>query len=94
MSELFINDDGVDEKLRSEWQSTGNFVEDCVNLRKTIECPICMDILSDPAMLTECGHIFCKECIHKSFEIAHKCPMCSIPNNRRQIQTIPSKFHD
>lgn len=38
------------------------------------ECPICLDILRDKYILTECGHHFHKECIKQV--INKKCPIC------------------
>jgi len=39
------------------------------------ECPICMDIISDPALLS-CGHIFCYDCIEFFTNNKKACPLC------------------
>ena len=38
-------------------------------------CPICMDTLILPT-LTNCGHIFCNNCIKLSYEHKKECPIC------------------
>lgn len=38
-------------------------------------CPICLDCFENP-ILTNCGHMFCKECFHQFYEIKHICPLC------------------
>lgn len=45
------------------------------NLRRIIQCPICIEILKDPVSLA-CGHSFCKECIAKSMLLKQSCPLC------------------
>ena len=46
------------------------------NMDKEETCSICHDIIQNMA-LTECGHIFCKECLMTSLSYANKCPMCN-----------------
>ena len=50
-------------------------------LNEELSCPICMDVLNN-ALVTECLHRFCQECIQKHLRQlkgtgnAHECPMC------------------
>jgi len=48
-----------------------------IELKKKIECPICMDII-DPENLgiSKCGHKYCKGCLDKQIETTNKCAMC------------------
>jgi hypothetical protein len=39
------------------------------------ECPICFEVIGKKVK-TECGHIFCRECIVAHIKINPKCPMC------------------
>ncbi|KAG4435021.1 hypothetical protein IFR05_009510 [Cadophora sp. M221] len=39
------------------------------------ECPICLDDLHNP-VITACKHVFGYECIERTIEIQHKCPLC------------------
>src|SRR6218665_3988199 len=51
-------------------------------LREITECPICMNVFTDPRLLP-CIHTFCFECLKRISETAHKgpgdkllCPLC------------------
>lgn len=38
-------------------------------------CAICLDVIHQPTM-TDCKHIFCKECIQTNYNIRKQCPQC------------------
>lgn len=38
-------------------------------------CPICLDVIENLA-ITDCGHIFCVDCIEQCLETSGKCPNC------------------
>lgn len=41
-------------------------------------CPICMEnIFENEPSSTNCGHLFCFECIQKAIRNSRKCPMCA-----------------
>lgn len=42
------------------------------------ECSICMERFSQGISSTQCGHMFCTECIHKPIE-DRVCPVCQAP---------------
>lgn len=44
-------------------------------MEEDLTCPICLRLLYKPSS-TVCGHIFCKECIEKSFKLNPQCPIC------------------
>lgn len=52
-------------------------------LRKHIECPICLDVIkTDDMQITNCGHKFHASCLKEAIAIsAPKCPTC-----RREIR--------
>ncbi|XP_060094095.1 zinc finger protein RFP-like [Heteronotia binoei] len=57
-------------------------------LSQELSCPICLDYFSDPVILTECGHNFCRGCLAKSWgEAAVKvsCPVCKQPAQPRNL---------
>ena len=42
------------------------------------DCAICYDTPTGP-VITNCKHVFCRNCIAKAIDIQHKCPMCRNP---------------
>ena len=41
-----------------------------------IECPVCVEILREPHIVSCCGHSFCQRCIRRILRESHPCPMC------------------
>ena len=41
-----------------------------------IECPVCLNILTDPHIVSCCGHNFCGSCIERVKASNGSCPMC------------------
>ena len=54
-----------------------------------IECPICLSILTDPHMVSCCGHNFCESCIERVKASNGACPMCK----ERDFQAMVNKGH-
>ena len=52
-----------------------------------IECPVCLDILTDPHLVSCCGHNFCGSCIERVKVSNGSCPMCK----EEEYQAIPDK---
>ncbi|KAG9262748.1 tripartite motif-containing protein 35-like [Astyanax mexicanus] len=54
-----------------------------VPLHQDLSCPICLEIFSDPVMLT-CGHSFCRTCLQKSWtqNPERECPVCRRRSSR------------
>jgi len=57
-----------------------NIFDNILNTEKKIElkedmCCICMDVISQ-IVVTDCGHFYCKECIHNSLKFKKECPTC------------------
>ena len=42
----------------------------------TEKCPICMNTFDNPKQLSNCGHVFCTDCIEAQFKVTSKCPNC------------------
>ena len=57
------------------------------DVKKTIvhggKCCICLDDLVCPT-ITDCKHIFCKECIQQNYEYRKECPQCRHPIQKLQ----------
>ena len=52
-----------------------------------IECPVCLNILTDPHLVSCCGHNFCGSCIERVKASNGSCPMCK----EEKYQAIPDK---
>eukprot|EP01060_Flectonema_neradi_P005442 TRINITY_DN1362_c1_g1_i1.p1 TRINITY_DN1362_c1_g1~~TRINITY_DN1362_c1_g1_i1.p1 ORF type:complete len:303 (+),score=32.37 TRINITY_DN1362_c1_g1_i1:34-942(+) len=44
-----------------------------------LNCGICMSASMDPYVTEECGHLFCKACIHTALDRKKECPLCRVP---------------
>ena len=52
-----------------------------------IECPVCLSILTDPYIVSCCGHNFCGSCIERVKASEGSCPMCK----EKEYQTMADK---
>uniref|UniRef100_A0A1X7UXH8 RING-type domain-containing protein n=1 Tax=Amphimedon queenslandica TaxID=400682 RepID=A0A1X7UXH8_AMPQE len=52
-----------------------------------LECPICLQILTDPHLVSCCGNNFCESCIERVKAGDGSCPMC----NEKRYQSIINK---
>lgn len=58
-------------------------------LESPITCPICLEnVRNNIPVSTNCGHIFCKECLRQALQSVKKCPMC------KKSLTRSSQYHD
>ncbi|KAF8111730.1 hypothetical protein N665_0073s0086 [Sinapis alba] len=82
--EALEEEEGKDSKERSqspssEEESESEFMEgvDLEEIRKYVQCPICLGIIRKTRTFMECLHRFCQVCIDKSMRSAkHECPAC------------------
>ncbi|XP_028816469.1 LON peptidase N-terminal domain and RING finger protein 1-like [Denticeps clupeoides] len=56
------------------------------------ECPLCIRLFYEP-VTTPCGHTFCKNCLERSLDHNHRCPLCKQPlqeyfKSRKFHQTV------
>ena len=63
-----------------------SFVEE-IPKQIDIECPVCLNILTEPHQVTCCGHIFCESCIERVKAGDGACPMC----NKEKCQSFADK---
>ncbi|XP_029960873.1 E3 ubiquitin-protein ligase RNF4 isoform X2 [Salarias fasciatus] len=60
----------------------------------TISCPICLDVHSEILesgrliVSTQCGHVFCSQCLRDSLKAAHTCPTCRKRLTHRQYHPL------
>uniref|UniRef100_A0A2D4IC29 RING-type E3 ubiquitin transferase BRCA1 n=3 Tax=Micrurus TaxID=8634 RepID=A0A2D4IC29_MICLE len=68
--------------------SNGEAYELLLDLKKTLECPICLEVMKEPVS-TNCAHIFCRFCMLKLFKqnkgVTH-CPLCNGKVTKRSLR--------
>ncbi|KAN0039062.1 hypothetical protein ACTA71_001256 [Dictyostelium dimigraforme] len=42
-----------------------------------LECAICLEVLNDPVVESQCGQMFCRECINNAISVKPICPLCN-----------------
>ena len=55
-----------------------------------IECPVCLNILIDPHLVSCCGHNFCGSCIERVRASNGSCPMCK--EKKYQVMVNKERF--
>ncbi|XP_073473175.1 uncharacterized protein [Aquarana catesbeiana] len=59
------------------------------DLRKELECSVCLNIYTDPVML-KCGHNFCRDCIGRVLDTQERSGGYSCPECREEFQDRPA----
>ncbi|KAL1764676.1 tripartite motif-containing protein 43-like, partial [Sigmodon hispidus] len=57
--------------------------------QEELKCFICLSTLTDPVTIN-CGHSFCRACLHLSweeFQLPIHCPMCREPSQQKDFRT-------
>ncbi|KAF3325463.1 putative E3 ubiquitin-protein ligase RING1a isoform X1 [Carex littledalei] len=83
----------TDRDTSDSFDQTDQFV--CVNLeeiRKDVQCPICLGIIRKTRTVMECLHRFCRDCIDKSMRLGNnECPACRTHcASRRSLRDDPN----
>lgn len=58
-----------------------------LSIESADECCICMETLHNP-VITACKHVFGFDCLEKTIELQHRCPMC-----RSDIKSVDQLVH-
>ncbi|GAB4826981.1 hypothetical protein Ancab_033862 [Ancistrocladus abbreviatus] len=72
----------AEESDRSPSSSSGGDQDEFIvvrlsDIRKEVQCPICLGIIRKTRTVMECLHRFCRECIDKSMRLGNnECPAC------------------
>ncbi|KAJ8761123.1 hypothetical protein K2173_000802 [Erythroxylum novogranatense] len=88
---------GDDESDRSPESSTEEDKQEFVmvklsEIRREVQCPICLGIIRKTRTVMECLHRFCRECIDKSMRLGNnECPACRTHcASRRSLRDDPN----
>lgn len=89
-------DDGDEDCDSQSTQSDGEMDEfilvKLMDVRKEVQCPICLGIIRKTRTVMECLHRFCRECIDKSMRLGNnECPACRTHcASRRSLRDDPN----
>ncbi|XP_048327652.2 putative E3 ubiquitin-protein ligase RING1a isoform X2 [Ziziphus jujuba] len=89
-------EDGAEDSVgspSSSSQERPEFVSvELPDLRKDVQCPICLGIIKKTRTVMECLHRFCRECIDKSMRLGNnECPACRTHcASRRSLRDDPN----
>ncbi|NWV01854.1 TRI27 protein, partial [Upupa epops] len=56
------------------------------SLQDELTCPVCLEYFTDPVLVAECGHNFCRACVTQCWEDSARrlcCPQCREPVPQR-----------
>lgn len=68
------------------------------NLENSLECPVCIEILNNPRILTCCGHTLCSNCIiliskKNKNQFTLECPVClKVTNYTDSIENLNKNY--
>ncbi|XP_038993519.1 putative E3 ubiquitin-protein ligase RING1a isoform X2 [Hibiscus syriacus] len=86
------DEDDSDGSQSSTSQEKPEFVfVELPEIRKDVQCPICLGIIKKTRTVMECLHRFCRECIDKSMRLGNnECPACRTHcASRRSLRDDP-----
>lgn len=90
------DDEDEDDSNGSRSSKTGHNDEyvtvNLADIRKEVQCPICLGIIRKTRTVMECLHRFCRECIDKSMRMGNnECPACRTHcASRRSLRDDPN----
>ncbi|KAE8727381.1 putative E3 ubiquitin-protein ligase RING1a [Hibiscus syriacus] len=87
------DEDDSDGRQSSTSQEKPEFVfVELPEIRKDVQCPICLGIIKKTRTVMECLHRFCRECIDKSMRLGNnECPACRTHcASRRSLRDDPN----
>lgn len=87
------DEDDSDGTQSSTSQEKPEFVfVELPEIRKDVQCPICLGIIKKTRTVMECLHRFCRECIDKSMRMGNnECPACRTHcASRRSLRDDPN----
>ncbi|KAL4562314.1 hypothetical protein LXL04_034514 [Taraxacum kok-saghyz] len=102
-SEEEDDDEDVEPDEQAETDDDGSASSSCsdrdefilvklAEIRKEVQCPICLGIIRKTRTVMECLHRFCRECIDKSMRLGNnECPACRAHcKSRRSLRDDPN----
>ncbi|KAF5732579.1 putative E3 ubiquitin-protein ligase RING1a [Tripterygium wilfordii] len=91
-----LEEEGAESEAEGESSSSEEKPEfvyvELPEIRKDVQCPICLGIIRKTRTVMECLHRFCRECIDKSMRLGNnECPACRTHcASRRSLRDDPN----
>ncbi|KAL7089002.1 hypothetical protein ACP275_13G161900 [Erythranthe tilingii] len=84
--------DSDESPYSSDGEKEEFIVVKLAEIRKEVQCPICLGIIRKTRTVMECLHRFCRECIDKSMRLGNnECPACRTHcASRRSLRDDPN----
>ncbi|BAD53026.1 putative ring finger protein 1 [Oryza sativa Japonica Group] len=84
--------DGDSESSQSDGDMDEFIIVKLAEIRKEVQCPICLGIIRKTRTVMECLHRFCRDCIDKSMRLGNnECPACRTHcASRRSLRDDPN----
>ncbi|KAL0442738.1 UNVERIFIED_CONTAM: putative E3 ubiquitin-protein ligase RING1a [Sesamum latifolium] len=84
--------DSDESHYSSDGEKDEFIVVKLAEIRKEVQCPICLGIIRKTRTVMECLHRFCRECIDKSMRLGNnECPACRTHcASRRSLRDDPN----
>ncbi|KAL6614336.1 hypothetical protein ACP70R_036606 [Stipagrostis hirtigluma subsp. patula] len=84
--------DGDSESSQSDGGNDEFMLVKLAEIRKEVQCPICLGIIRKTRTVMECLHRFCRDCIDKSMRLGNnECPACRTHcASRRSLRDDPN----
>ncbi|KAM0839395.1 hypothetical protein ACQ4PT_060332 [Festuca glaucescens] len=86
-------DDDDSQSSQSDGADMDEFIlVKLMDIRKEVQCPICLGIIRKTRTVMECLHRFCRDCIDKSMRLGNnECPACRTHcKSRRSLRDDPN----
>ncbi|KAF8715898.1 hypothetical protein HU200_026858 [Digitaria exilis] len=86
------DDDCDSESSKSDGEMNEFILVKLMDVRKEVQCPICLGIIRKTRTVMECLHRFCRDCIDKSMRLGNnECPACRTHcASRRSLRDDPN----
>ncbi|XP_047044206.1 putative E3 ubiquitin-protein ligase RING1a [Lolium rigidum] len=87
------DDDDDSQSSQSDGADMDEFIlVKLMDIRKEVQCPICLGIIRKTRTVMECLHRFCRDCIDKSMRLGNnECPACRTHcKSRRSLRDDPN----
>ena len=66
-----------------------DFTGEICRIDEELKCSICMSNLTNPTVIRDCSHVYCRSCIYEWFQEHKCCPICQVKYEISSRRTSP-----